>query len=179
MRTFVTPASIALSLALGASITTAQDSRPHYRRSAEATVDIIDVPTRIVELKRSEGYYVRLHVPETFNNFESLKVGQTVKATYNENVILSIQKSGGKEHKREPVAPPKSTADAHGNPDLVRKVTATVTAIDPKFGNVSFTDPANGRLYFARVDNSDVSKMVKVGDKVDITYTQATLVELK
>jgi hypothetical protein len=57
-------------------------------------------------------------------------------------------------------------------------VTATITAVDAKLGNVSFSEE-NGRLYTARTEKPDLTKKVKVGDKVDLTYTQATLFELK
>jgi hypothetical protein len=178
MRTFVTPAAVVLSLALGASVATPQD-RPHYRRSVQATVDLVDQQSRIVELKRPEGFYVRLHVPETFTNWDALKVGSTVNATYNENVILKIDKAGATPVNREPVAPPKTAAEAHGSPDVVRKVTATITAVDTKIGNISFKDVANDRLYSARTEKPEMAKKVKEGDKVDLTYTQATLFELK
>ncbi len=178
MRTFVTPAAMVLSLALGATVASAQDSRPHYRRSVQATVDLVDQQSRIVELKRPEGFFVRLHVPETFTNWDALKVGNTVNATYYENVILKIEKSGAAAHAREPLTPPKTSAEAHGSPDLVRIVTATITAVDTKLGNVSFSEE-NGRLYTARTEKPDMANKVKVGDKVDLTYTQATLFELK
>lgn len=177
MKTFVTPATMLLSLALGASAATPQD-HPHYRRSVQATVDLVDQQSRIVELKRPEGFFVRLHVPETFTNWDALKVGNAVNATYYENVIMKIEKSGAQTHAREPLTPPKSTTETHGSPDLVRKVTATVSAVDTKLGSVSFSED-NGRLYTARTEKPDMAKKVKVGDKVDLTYTQATLFELK
>jgi hypothetical protein len=34
-------------------------------------------------------------------------------------------------------------------------------------------------LYSARTEKPDMAKKVKVGDKVDLTYTQAILYELK
>lgn len=178
MRTFVMPAGIVLALAVSASVATPQD-RPHYRRSVQATVDLVDQQARIVELKRPEGYYVKLHVPETFTNWDALKVGRTVNATYYENVILKIEKAGAQPVNREPVAPPKAASDVHNNPDLVRKVTATITGVDLKLGNISFKDAATDRLYTARTEKPDMAKKVKEGDKVDLTYTQATLFELK
>jgi hypothetical protein len=177
MKSFVIPATLAIFVALVLPAT-AQDSRPHFRRSVEATVDAVDTPTRILELKRPEGYYVRLHVPESFTTLDSLKVGQTVTATYNETVILKLQKTGAQAHSREPVTPPKTAAEAHSSPDLQRVVTATISAVDTKLGNISFTED-NGRIYSARTEKPDLAKKVKVGDKMDIVYTQATLVDLK
>ena len=108
MRTFVTPAAMVLSLALGASVATPQDSRPHYRRSVQATVDLVDQQSRIVEVKRPEGFYVRLHVPETFTKWDAIKVGNTVNVSYYENVILKIE--------NRPDAA-EDSAEAHGSPD--------------------------------------------------------------
>lgn len=178
MKTFVVPAGIVLSVAISASVATPQD-RPHYRRSVQATVDLVDQQSRIVELKRPEGFYVRLHAPQTFTNWDALKVGNAVNATYYESVITKIEPAGATAANREPVTPPKTAAEATGSPDLVRRVTATITAVDAKLGNVSFKDAATERLYSARTEKPDMAKKVKEGDKVDITYTQATLFELK
>jgi hypothetical protein len=128
-------------------------------------------------LKRPEGYFVRLHVPPDAKGFESLKPGDSVKATYYENVILTLEKAGAVAHTREPVGPVATGADEHKNPDLRRIVTVTVTGIDDKFGNIAFTE--NGQPYLARVEDKGLLKKAKAGDKVDITYTQATLVSLQ
>ena len=178
MRTFVTPAAVVLSLALGASIATPQD-RPHYRRSVQATVDLVDQQSRIFELKRPEGYYIRIHVPETFTNWDALKVGNTINITYYENVIVKIEKPGNDAVKGDPVTPPKTPAEANGSPDLPRKRTVTISAVDTKLGNVSFTDPGNTRTYTARTEKPDMAKKLKVGSQYDVTYTQAVLYELK
>jgi hypothetical protein len=175
MRYFAIAAATTISLALGATVSNAQ----HYRRTVQATVDTVDVQSRILELKRPEGFFIRLHVPESFTKLASIKVGDSVNCTYYENVIRKIEKAGAQVSSREPVTPPKTAAEAHASPDLVRKVTATITAVDTKLGNLSFTDAANDRLYSARAETPDMLKKVKIGDKVDLTYTQATLFELK
>jgi hypothetical protein len=179
MRTFGTPAAMVLSLALGATVASAQSSRPHYRRSVQATVDLVDQQSRIVELKRPEGFYVRLHVPETFTTLDSIKVGQTINVIYYEAVIRQIDKAGAEAHNREPVTPPKTSEEAHGSPDLLRKVTVTIAAVDAKLGTVSYTDSATDRMYSARTEKPDMAKKVAAGDKVDLTYSQATLFEVK
>lgn len=178
MRTLVTPAAVVLSLALGASVATPQD-RPHYRRSVQATVDLLDEQSRTVDLKRPEGFYLRLHLPDSFTNFDALKVGNTVNVTYYESVIVKIEKASAQAVNRQLLTPGKTAAEVNSSPDLIRKVTATISAVDTKLGNVSFKDIANDRLYSARTEKPDMAKKVKVGDKVDLTYTQAILYELK
>src|SRR5262249_1835964 len=108
-----------------------------------------------------------------------IKVGDSVNCTYYENVIRKIDKAGAQVSNRDPLTPPKTAAEANSSPDLVRKVTATVTAVDLKLGNLSFKDAANDRLDSARAQPPAMGKKVKVGDKVDFTHPQATLFELK
>jgi len=178
MKYFAIAAATTILLAVGAALSSAQENRPHYRRSTQATVDAIDVPTRILELKRAEGYLIRMHVPDGTKNWESLKPGDTVKVTYNENVVTKVDKAGSVEHDREEVLPAKSAVDSHGSPDVQRIVTATIDEVDPKYGNITFTGP-HGRRWMARVENPGLSKKLKAGDKVDLTYTQATLVSVE
>ena len=57
-------------------------------------------------------------------------------------------------------------------------ITATITAIDPKAPSITFTGP-NGWKYTSRVEDTKALAKVKVGDKVDIIWTEAMLVSLE
>ena len=57
-------------------------------------------------------------------------------------------------------------------------ITATIVAIDPKLPSVSFTGP-RGWNYTTRVEDKALLSKFKVGDKVDITWTEATLVSVE
>jgi Cu/Ag efflux protein CusF len=54
----------------------------------------------------------------------------------------------------------------------------TVTAIDAKVPSVSITDAENRKMSF-KVENPKNLEGVKVGDKVEITYTQALAISVK
>jgi Cu/Ag efflux protein CusF len=56
-------------------------------------------------------------------------------------------------------------------------VTATITAIDSKAPSITFTGP-NGWKYSSKVEDTKALAKVKVGDKVDIIWTEALLVSL-
>jgi Cu/Ag efflux protein CusF len=56
-------------------------------------------------------------------------------------------------------------------------ITATITAIDPTTPSITFTGP-NGWKYSSTVQDTEALAKVKVGDKVDIIWTEATLVSL-
>ena len=56
--------------------------------------------------------------------------------------------------------------------------TATITAIDPKVPSITFSGP-NNWTYSSKVEDKKALATVKVGDKVDITWTVALLVSFK
>ena len=57
-------------------------------------------------------------------------------------------------------------------------ITATISAIDPQLPRVSFTGP-RGWNYTTRVEDKALLSKFKVGDKVDITWTEAMLVSVE
>ena len=58
-----------------------------------------------------------------------------------------------------------------------RTITATITAIDPNVPSITFTGP-NGWKYTSKVQDTAALAKVKVGDKVDIVWTEAMLVSI-
>ena len=59
-----------------------------------------------------------------------------------------------------------------------RTITATITAIDTAVPSVTFTGP-NGWKYTSRVQDTAALAKVKVGDKVDVVWTEAVLVSVE
>jgi hypothetical protein len=57
-------------------------------------------------------------------------------------------------------------------------ITATISAIDPATPSITFTGP-NGYKYTSKVQDPAALATVKVGDKVDIVWTEAMLVSLE
>ena len=53
-----------------------------------------------------------------------------------------------------------------------RTITATITAIDPKVPSITFSGP-NNWTSSSRVEDKKALATVKVGDKVDVTWTAA------
>ena len=56
-------------------------------------------------------------------------------------------------------------------------MTAVVDAIDPKVPSISFKGP-QGWTYSRKVLDKNVLKQVKVGDRVDFTWTEAMIVSV-
>ena len=108
-----------------------------------------------------------------------IKVGDKVNARYYENVIVRVKKPG------EPDVDTSSGGTTGAGQTLPggtratqRTVTATITAIDPKMPTITFTGP-NGWKYTSKVQDAAVLKTVKVGDKVDVVWTEAALVSIE
>jgi hypothetical protein len=144
---------------------------------ATATVEAIDHATRHVTLKNEDGTYEVLDVPASVKRFDALKVGDKVKARYYENIVLRLKQPGEKDvdSSSAAVTPAASAAKPAGTLASQRTITATITAIDPSVPSITFTGP-NGWKYSSRVEDKQALAKVKVGDKVDITWTTAALV---
>ena len=59
-----------------------------------------------------------------------------------------------------------------------RTITAVITAIDNSVPSISFKG-SNGWTYSSRVQDTEALAKVKVGDRVDIVWTEAMLVSLE
>ncbi len=145
-----------------------------------ATVEAVDHATRQVTLKNEDGTYEVLDVPASVKRFDGLKVGDKVKARYYENIVLRLKQPGEKDvdSSTAAVTPSASGAKPAGTLASQRAITATITAIDPNVPSITFTGP-NGWKYSSRVQDTAALAKVKVGDKVDITWTTAALVSFE
>src|SRR6267142_785440 len=58
------------------------------------TVETIDQAKRVVNIKTATGEFVAVDVPEGAKRFNEIKVGDKVKATYNNHVIARLKEPG-------------------------------------------------------------------------------------
>lgn len=148
--------------------------------SISGTIEAIDQSNRILTVKGPKGNLEEIWVSSDVKRFSELKVGDTVKLSYYESLAVSVRKPG------EP-APTSAVTEAitpgtGGRPGatLARQATITVTivSIDPAAPSVTVKGP-KGNVMSMRVQDPKRLTMVKVGDTVDVTYTQAALVEVE
>ena len=109
----------------------------------------------------------RHDVPESVKRFSELKVGDKVKATYNNNVVVRLKPPG--EAAVDTTSPVATTGMTSGTKGMVRTITASITDINKSASSVTFEGP-NGWKYSRRVVDPTVFDKIKVGDKVDITW---------
>ncbi len=142
------------------------------------TVEAIDPERRMVTLKKADGTFVTIVAGPDITRFSEVKVGDTVTARYYENLVVRLKHPG----ESEVDSKVKSTTPSYqelpgGTKATQRTITATITAIDPATPSITFTGP-NGWIYTSRVQDPTTLTKVKVGDKVDIVWTEALMVAL-
>jgi len=151
---------------------------PGEMKTETATVEAIDHARREVTLKEANGLYSTIEVPADNKKFDSIKVGDKVTARYYDNVVIRVKQPGEKDVDTDTAAVTAgSNAKPGGTAATQRTITATITAIDMKIPSVTFTGPNNWK-YSSKVQDKNALSKVKVGDKVDIVWTEAVMISL-
>jgi Cu/Ag efflux protein CusF len=146
-------------------------------KTVTVSVEAIDHGRREVTVKKEDGTYDQLYVPESFKRFDSLKIGDKITTKYYENIVLRLKPAGEKDVDEASGGVVKAEGTA-GTVSRQRTITATITQLDPNVPSITFTGP-NGWKYTTRVEDKAALAKVKVGDKVDITWTEATILSLE
>jgi Cu/Ag efflux protein CusF len=172
-------ALVVLSSALAAGAPAQVKEIPGETVTATGTVEAIDHASRVVTIKDDEsGELVTVDVPAGAKRFEEIKVGDTVTARYYDNVTVRLKKPGEAAVSAGEVAvTPGGGAKPGATIAAQRTITATIDAIDPKVPSITFKGP-KGLKYSRRVQDRNVLKQVKVGDRVDFTWTEAVTLEV-
>jgi hypothetical protein len=149
----------------------------------QATVTAIDLKTRMVTLKGPEGKETTVHVDKRARNLPQVKVGDVVKIAYVQHVAWKVRKSGesaatgdvGMEKAEVRAEPGEKPAGAMGQRVTF---TATIEAIDLAKHTVTLKGP-EGNSETIKARNPANLKKVKVGDLVDIVYTEAVAITVE
>jgi hypothetical protein len=148
-------------------------------RTTRAAVETVDVPAGRLTLREPNGEIRLLHVPPDVLRLEGLRPGQTVRATWHDNIVVRVKPPG------EPDADARTRPDPSatglrpvGTFGSQQTITATVAEIDLNAPAITFTG-AHDWTFRTRVQNRHALRAVKVGDRVDLTWMEGTLVSLK
>ncbi len=177
MKTLTLACAIAMVAAAAGSAQAQTKTVTGETKTLTASVEAIDTTNRSVTVKKPDGTYEEFYVPEGMKKFDTLKIGDKVTARYYENVVLTVQRPGEKAKDSTNAAVTRSKEGTAGTLAHQRTITATIQAIDLKVPSITFTGPNNWK-YSTRVQDLDALKQVKVGDKVDITWTEAMILSL-
>jgi hypothetical protein len=163
--------------AKGGAVVASEPGKAAAVRAVEISAQVvaIDKATRTVTLKGPKGNTMDLAASDDVKNFDQIKVGDFVVARYAEALTLELKKT--KVKAGEPTVQEGAAKAKPGERPAVagaRQVTAiaTVTAVDPKNSTITLKGP-KGKVYELPVQNPDHFKVVKKGDQVEVTYTEA------
>jgi hypothetical protein len=147
-------------------------------KTVTATVETIDHSTRQVTARKPDGTHVSFYAPESMKGFDRLKVGDKLNARYYDNIVLQLKQPGAADVNKAEGGLVRVEGAPAGTMSYQRTITATITAIDHKVPSITFTGP-NGWKYSSVVQDKAALAKVKVGDKVDITWTMAVLMSIE
>jgi hypothetical protein len=144
-----------------------------------ATVEAIEASSRTITLKKPDGTFVMTVAGPEVKRFAEIKIGDKVTARYYENVVIMMKPNSepGVDTTVRTVTP-SGQALPGGTTAKQWTITAFITAIDTKVPSITFKGP-NGFNYSSRVQDTAALAKVKVGDRVDIVWTEATLLSLE
>jgi Cu/Ag efflux protein CusF len=159
------------------STLSAQDPKPVTESvTLKATIEAIDKTAKTVTLKGPKGNLVDVDASGV-DRFDQLKVGDVVTATYYESLAVHVRKPGDPTPAAGTAAVTPRAGAPGGTAARQRTVTVTVEAIDPKVPSVTVKSP-DGRVLSFRIQDPKNIEGLKIGDKVDVTYTQALLLKV-
>lgn len=148
---------------------------------ATATVEAVDVAKRLLTVKGPQGNVETFEVDAAVKNLPQVQKGDVIVIAYKESLAYEVKKAGtggpGIAATGGIVAAKPGEKPALG---AGRQVTAvvTITAIDAKAPSVTMKGPG-GNERTIKVKDPKKLEGVKVGDLVELTYTEALAVSVE
>jgi ribosomal 50S subunit-recycling heat shock protein len=149
--------------------------------TAIATVEAIDLQKRVVTLKGPKGNVFDVTVGEQARNLPQVKVGDQVEVKYYESLALRLVKPGegvAGVQETSALARAKEGEKPGGMAGSQVTLTATITAINKKTHEVTLKGP-EGKTITVKAEHPENLKKVKVGDEIEITYTEALAISVE
>lgn len=148
---------------------------------ATATVEDIDVAKRLLTLKGPSGKPEVYEVDAAVKNLDQVKKGDKLVVVYKDSIAWELKKPGTA---NPGVAATGGivTAKPGEKPGAVagRQITAvvTITGMDKKVPSVTFKGPA-GNEKTIKIRDAKNLESAKVGDQVEIVYTEALAISIE
>lgn len=167
----------------GGTIVGSEPGRAAAVRAAEVSAQVvsIDKKSRTISLKGPRGQVHDIVAGDEVKNFDQIKVGDFVMVRFMQSLALELQKvkSGatGIQVTEGAVKAEPGKQPAVGAARQIQAI-AKVTAVDQKASTISMKGP-RGNVVTLNVENPEQFKVVKVGDEVLVTYTEAVAVSVE
>ena len=168
-------AMVGMLIATLASTAQAQTLTREGTVTATATITAIDSATRSLTLRNDKGEEDTFTAGPEVTRFNQLKVGDKIRLTYHESLVLQLRKPGAASNSTgDTVAAGRTQAVPGGAVASQQTRTVTVKAVDPKVPSITVTT-ADGHTMTRKVQDKKNIENVAVGDRIDVTYTQAVV----
>jgi hypothetical protein len=148
-------------------------------KTVTVTVESIDYAARSAVLKTTDGRLFPVQASSDVTRFDKLKVGDKVTATYYESIVLTIAPPGKPPVKAtdETKIVPTTGEKPGGAASRQVRVAATIEEVDTANRSVTVRGDG-GRVVSLRVADPKVFERLKKGDRYDIVYTEALLLNI-
>lgn len=171
-----------LFLAAAGAFSSALAQKPVTQGAAvteTATIVAIDSANRLITLKAKDGITDTVVAGPEIKRFNELKVGDIVTFRYYESVVYAIQKPGDKAPAPVGGGLVRGTGPKPGG-TLSEQLTAVVTvqAIDATIPSITIKSE-DGNVISSKVEDPKNLAGIKVGDRIQVTYTRALAVSVE
>ena len=145
-----------------------------------ASVEAVDTGERTVTLKGPRGNVLTMPVGPKVKNLDKINVGDMVVVRYLEALSLELKKNGsGIRERSERQGEARAQPGEQPAGGAARQITvlADVVAVDTKRQTIRLRGPK--QTVDLRIKDPNQLKLVKVGDQVEATYTEALAVSVE
>lgn len=193
MRKFVSVAAVAAGITIFTgcaqqpavkddTVVSSEPGKGMVTRTIEASAQVvgIDRGTRTITLKGPDGKVADIVAGPEIRNFDQIRTGDRVVVRYLQALSLELRKTAGSRDLTVAAAAGRAAPGERPGAAAAGQVTAVadVIAVDPAKMVITLKGP-RGNIVDLHVKNPDHFKVVKVGDQVDVTYTEAAALSVE
>lgn len=147
--------------------------------SSFATVEAVDMKTRMVTLRDPEGKNFTIHAGEEVINLPQVRPGDVVDVTYAETLSVRMAEPGENTNEITGVIGRAEPGQKPAYVDVTETtVTALITGID-KVNETATLKMTDGSYRIVKVEDPTNLDKVKVGDSIVITFQEAVEIFVK
>jgi hypothetical protein len=182
---FIATAALAITVVMGCAqqpsatddtVVSSEPGKGMVTRTIQVSAQVvgIDRRTRTVTLKGPEGKVADIVAGPEVRNFDQIRTGDMVVVRYLQALSLELRKTTGSRDLTVAAAGARAAPGERPGAAVAGQVTAVadVIAVDPTNMVITLKGP-RGNIVDLHVKNPDHFKVVKVGDQVLVTYTEA------
>lgn len=186
---------IVLSLALSLACVSPLQAKTNDKTDAAAVVssNLVEINTKVLDVNYeknlltlegpNKGDSLTIKVGAQVKNLKEIKKGDLVNVKYNESIALMLKKKTKKEATSKTVTSSTTVTNSGDKKPGVSSsetidIVATIVNIDDKKPSVTLKGPEGNSLTLAVADKKNLEG-IKVGDQVDLTYTDSLAVSVE